>query len=207
MLHRMPALLAAAALGLWLWRADAVVQGCVGAPGEVAGAERFAPVLDPGDFGTPETARVLAQEVGDGKVSFVYYYSWKDEMHPLRVLDRPYALFRRLVYGSVEDLEFVRVTADEKSGKILSVEFEAPETGQVLVGHVYRKLEGLDIPLYLGRPALRVASWNHLFEPGDSCTAFSSVPMIPLSQAFCRLSAVPLRSRPTELFPRSGVSY
>ncbi len=209
MLHRIPALLAALALGLWLWRADAVVEGCAGAPGEVSGAERFEPVIDPGPFDAPDLVLVRATWAGPGEVSFLYYFSWKDERHPQGVLDRPYTLFRRLLYGSVEDLEYVRVLAEVKTGKVLSVEFEAPETGAVFVGHVFRKLEGEDIPLYMGRPALRIASWNHLFEPGAPCTQYSSVSVVPLSLSVCRSLSVPLRSHPPKgnYFPRPGVSY
>ena len=53
-----------------------------------------------------------------------------------------YAFLRRLLYGSVEDLEYVRVTVENKSSKILTLEFDSPVTGMILVGQVYRKLEG-----------------------------------------------------------------
>ena len=76
MLHRIPALLAAAALGFWLWRADSAVQDCADAPGFVLGAKRYAPLIDPGTFAPPDLARVREQWAAPGDVSFLYYFSW-----------------------------------------------------------------------------------------------------------------------------------
>ena len=127
-------------------------------------AERYQPYLVGGEPASKCYFEALPPRAG--KVAVLYRFSWPDERHPIAALHYLYSLWRKIYFGSVEDIEFVWVEADENTGKPLRIAFEAPEVGKVFVAHDFRLLDSF--PAEGTHPLLDVASWNHIFEVSRS---------------------------------------
>jgi hypothetical protein len=157
----------------------------------VAFAADYSPALSPGAFTLPRRCWVEEKPTGPHDAQLTYFYEWEDERHPSRVADGVYRLFRRLYYGSPADVEYVRVTVT--GGKATRLEFEQPEIHGWRVKHLYRSL---DFSLDGAHPALRVASWNHLFEPAGAEDKLVALPCEPLDAATAKKLRFSRRSRP-----------
>jgi len=98
----------------------------------------------------------------DGRMAVLYRFSWPDERHPIAALHYVYALWRSVYFGSRQDIEYVWVEADLKTGKPVRVAFESPDVGKVFVNHDFNLLDRF--PMQGTHPLLKVASWNHIFQ-------------------------------------------
>lgn len=166
-------------------------------------ARRYQPVLSP----DPDPPRLCYWEMlppkdGNKLLPILYRFSWPDETHPKAWADIPYRLFRRLWFGTLEDVEYVLVEVDMTTGEPARIAFESPELGAILVGHKQRVLQQGEFKTAGPHPVLRVASWNHIFEPADQ--GGEPAPLEYLDDARFAALRVGLRSQPPGSLLDSG---
>jgi hypothetical protein len=130
-------------------------------------------------------------------LDLVYYHVWADEIHPNRLVDRLYRLFRGAYYGTpTYDVEFFQVQLSLQDGEVQALTYETspaddfyPTVSEHLVARVSRQADGtyqLDlsdqagaqvaeprtVPVLFDGRRVRVGAqtWNHLTEllPGPA---------------------------------------
>lgn len=141
-------------------------------------ARSYLPIILPDSQERPRSCLYEIRLPDRATLEIIYRFLWPDERHPRSWADGPYRLWRKLYFGSTQDIESVRVEVDRISGKARRIFFESPEVGPIMVRHVPRSLDPAAIPKKGSRVYLRVASWNHLFEP--AATADPAADSVPL---------------------------
>lgn len=162
-------------------------------------AEAFSPRLSLGGFEAPTVCYFEVLPAQGDKVQVIYRFSWPDERHPIAALHHLYKLWRRLYFASPEDVEFVWVEADLATGKLVRLAYESPE-GLYIVRHRYREHDkGFEVSG--AHPLLRVASWNHIFEPAAPAEAAFPAALEHLDDGLYRELRMGRRSQPRLLAP------
>lgn len=128
-------------------------------------AESYSPLVAPGSAEAPHACYYTVLSPDPQTLVLLYRFAWPDELASGAWWDGAYRGFRRLYYGSTRDLEYVRVWVDLPSGRLKRADFESPLEREGLTEHDPRSLEGPALPSQGTHPLLRVAGWNHLFEP------------------------------------------
>ncbi|MFC1474571.1 hypothetical protein ACFLQK_00880 [bacterium] len=114
-----------------------------------------------------------------------YYVHWKDEIHPNPVFHRLYRGFRSIVYGSPADIEYVQVGVSYETGAVVRLAFEkdpserpdapAPKHDVIIcrrssendpftISVNGKKTDKADVVFKDNRPAILVATWNHIYD-------------------------------------------
>jgi hypothetical protein len=88
----------------------------------------------------PNVVAIWYQAVSrDDAITFVYYLDWENEIHPQPVVHWLYEVYRRAVYGSEHDIEYVEITVDTRTGDVEKVRYETSPAG------IYNR----DVPVHL----------------------------------------------------------
>lgn len=165
-------------------------------------AEAFAPLLDAG-ADLPDACWYEPLPGKGDRMAVLYRFSWPDERHPRPWLHWPYRTWRKAFFGSPRDVEFVWVEVDLDRRKPYRIGFEAPDPGSWLVGHRFTVLDQGKFPVSGTHPVLKLASWNHLFEPGG--TPGPQAPLKFLDDAAFSALRMERRSHPPpEFLPDPG---
>lgn len=135
--------------------------------GELA-ARSYLPFILPGDYERPRSCLYELGTRDESTLEITYRFLWPDERHPRPLADAPYRLWRALYYGSAQDIESVLIEVDRPSGALRRIVFESPRAGELLVDHIPRSLDPAEMAKKGSRVFLRIASWNHLFEPASA---------------------------------------
>lgn len=175
-----PVFIVGALLGFFLTRTTK--ENSLSAPGftpvrDDVSAQRYAPsILSGSEYGDPVALYYRAAENGD-RLYITYHYVWEKEENPhpgfLPFLNRTLYTgglrLQKIMFGPA-DIEKVSVVV--RSGVIESVSFETAGDYNPSAFSVKHKPQSLtQLPA-----ALRVMSWNHLFEPAASGPAVSLKP-------------------------------
>lgn len=94
-------------------------------------AAQYVPVLrvDPANL-PPDVETIWYQAVvRDDMIILVYYVQWENEIHSSPVVHRLYELYRRAVYGSVHDIEYIELHIDRTTGIVHRMRFETASDG------------------------------------------------------------------------------
>ncbi|HBO42158.1 MAG TPA: hypothetical protein DD477_13215 [Spirochaetaceae bacterium] len=187
-------------------------------------AARFAPLLHvPAEYGILEAVYYRAAISPDGRLHLAYHPVWAFERNansgflPLlnRLVYTGGLSLQRLMFGN-GDVELIVCVLDPAGQQIEEVWYERPagyDPAAFSVSHEPRREAFGEA----GRPELRVASWNHLFEPGglngslsgngvsnqiaDQSAAVTTIPPIPAYFDAALWAAYRMtKSRPTRLF-------
>lgn len=170
-------------------------------------ATRYRPILrlDP-DRATPPLVRTFYEVVDSGDdVTLLYHQVWADEVHPNRLADAAYRVYRAAVYGlPPRDVERTAITVSKADGAIKGVIFDGA-SGQPYdtaaprhdVVELSRRTDGLytetvdgvrspaaiALPLEADRLALGNATWNHLSVlVTASMSEYAETPDVPLEE-------------------------
>ena len=173
------------ALGLSFLLNRTIRENATDAPGytplrDDAIARRYAPILDPGAFGSAERLLYRMARGPEGNLHVVYHFIWPGETN-----DGPglLPLLNRMVYsGGLHlqktifgpgDIELVQLEINA-TGQVTRVRYETPDDHDAADFSVRHRTVELSDRAFPARSLLRVVSWNHLFEyvdgavPGDS---------------------------------------
>ncbi len=125
-------------------------------------ARRHVPVFydDPAIPGGPLREALYEARAAGGRLSILYRTVWDDEVHPVPAIDCAYRLARRIYFGTVRDVEYVRVDVNLASGRPVALEYQPEPTlsrDELTSAHFHtiERDPALPIELY-------VVSWNHL---------------------------------------------
>ncbi len=156
-----------------------------------------------------ETIWYQAVDQGD-TLMLVYYADWPNEIHPNSVFHWLYENYRRAVYGSAHDIEYIELQIDKATGIVQCVRYETAEPGdynrnwtvhqfvfidRLASGEGYTHVicaennpcqsdpQVIDAVWRAGDvPVLGVMTWNHLYEllPGDDYGVYTETIQAPL---------------------------
>lgn len=157
----------------------------------------------------PHVEQIWYQAVDHGPtITLAYYLDWSNEIHPNPIFHRLYELYRRAVYGSEHDIEYIEVQIDKTTGQVQRLRFETAAAGDynrswtthlfayikrvgIGYGQCILEHEGHCAPDTImidgawdteHKPVLGVMTWNHLYEwlPADDYGAYTEVVQAPL---------------------------
>jgi hypothetical protein len=150
-------------------------------------AKSYAPTIYT-SFDSPEP-KDIQYEVAENNNEFViiYHAEWKDEKHPNLIQDIAWRIFRFAYFGfTFKDSEYIQVSIDKKSGKLVKALFDSPVDGgfslwandkrktteiKLLKGNIYQvfnkseESETLlkEVVIEENKLMLGITNWNHLF--------------------------------------------
>jgi len=174
-------------------------------------AEAYRPIIRINPAYVPPFAKVLWYEVVDQEdsVTLVYYLDWENEIYPQPLLHFLYEIYRRAVYGSVHDIEYIEITVGKLDGVVTRIRFETTYNGNAanhnfpehlrVFGELNNTRTGYQITVVDqsgniartdtvsgiwgsdNRPVLGVMTWNHLYTLlDDSYNVYSQIIDVPL---------------------------
>lgn len=83
-------------------------------------------------LGNMRPLRILYDAVAGGENLMLinYFVFWPDEIHPNPFTHLIYREFRKLFYGSAEDIEFIQIVISIETGDVVRVAFERDPSGR-----------------------------------------------------------------------------